>query len=177
MARGRKKLTATPAKIDAPTPEQLAKGGYKRGFVMHAESATETMTHKSNHDPVERWKHTDPPRLEPHQIAAIELCQALWERVGIRQSVTASYGERIAGSGNAEHNTNAQLDASRQLHRIMGYFDGLGKWWSVFELVCRHGEPAGTAGSRLGYGDRGGADRAHTVVCFVADKIAEQERL
>lgn len=162
-------------KIMQPTPEQLAKGGYKRGFVTHGETATITMAYTSRHDPVERWKAAN--RLEPHQLAAIELCQRLWAIAGMPIRVTGNYGERIASQGSAESLNNAQIDAREDLYRIMDYFAGLEKWWSVFEQVCRHGEPAGVAGSRLGYGGRSGADRAHTVVCFVADKIAEQERL
>lgn len=162
-------------KIDTPTPEQLAKGGYKRRFVMHTETATETAAFVSRHDPVKRWE--DLGRLEPHQLAAIDLCQHLWETACLPIKVTGTYGERIAATGSSEARTNAQLDARESLYRIMDYFAGLEKWWAVFENVCRHGEPAGIAGSRLGYGGRSGADRAHTVVCFVADKIAEQERL
>jgi hypothetical protein len=168
-------MTKRGAKIVEPTPEQLSRGGYKRGFIMHTESATETMAFRSNHDPVERWKAAD--RLELHQIAAIELCQRLWHIAGLPIKVTGNYGERIPVTGSSELMNLSQIQAREDLYRIMDYFTGLEKWWNVFEQVCRHGEPAGVAGSRLGYGDRAGADRAHTVVCFIADKIAEQERL
>jgi hypothetical protein len=67
------------------------------------------------------------------------------------------------------------LDAKADLKRIEGYFAGLDAYWNCFVNVCWHGEPAGVAGSRLGYGSRGGEIRAHTIVCFVADKIAERE--
>lgn len=146
------------------TPEQRAKGTYEgeRRIV-------------NNHDPVQRWKAAG--RLSDSQAHAIELCQRLWAIAGMPIKITGSYGERIPVTGSTELLSNAQIDARDRLYRIMDYFTGLEKWWAVFELCCRHGEPAGVAGSRLGYGDRSGADRAHTVVCFVADKIAEQERL
>lgn len=163
----------TVQELQTPTPEQLAKGAYGRKFVMHVDSATETMAYVSRHDPVERWIASE--RLEDGQIAAIRLCQRLWSLAGVSQPVTAAYGERIPGTGNVELRAVNEIEAREDLHRIEDYFPA--KYWAIFELVCRFGEPAGVAGSRLGYGDRSGADRAHTVVCFVADKIAEQERL
>ena len=158
-----------------PTPAQLANGDYVRRFVMNSDDYTQAMTYVSQHDPIERWKSAN--RLEAHQVAAIELCRRLWHVAGLPIRITANYGERIPVTGSSERLNNAQIDARDQLYRIMDYFTGLEKWWHIFEQVCRHGEPAGVAGSRLGYGSRGGADRAHTVVCFVADKIAEQEKL
>ena len=158
-----------------PTAEQIATGDYQSRYVMHVESATLAKAYVSNHDPVQRWKAAK--RLSDTQLLAIELCQRLWKIAGLPIRVTANYGERIPVTGSAEALNNAQIDAREHLYRIMDYFTGLEKWWHVFEQVCRHGEPAGVAGSRLGYGSRGGADRAHTIVCFIADKIAEQERL
>jgi len=150
--------------ISVITPEMRAKGTYQgeRRIV-------------NNHDPVARWIATN--RLEPHQIAVIERCRTLWERSGVKQHVTASYGQRIPSTGSAELRTAREIEARKDLRRIMGYFAGLMRWWDVFENVCRFGMNAGVAGSELGFGTRGGADRAHTVVCFVADKIAEQERM
>lgn len=160
-----------------PTPEQLAKGGYARRYTLDEATGQMAKTFVSRHDPVERWKAGG--RLEAHQVAAIDLCRHLWDIAGLPIRVTASYGERIPITSSSERLNNAQIDARERLYRIMDYFAGLEKWWAIFENVCRHGEPAGIAGSRLGYRGSNRSDdvRAHTVVCFVADKIAEQERL
>ena len=161
--------------LQTPTPEQLANGKYARRFVNHVESNTEAMVHVSRHDPVERWKAAD--RLEAHQVAAIELCQSLWNIAGLPIRVTASYGERIPVTGSSERLSNKQIDARNRLYRIMDYFAGLDRWWWVFELICRHGWSAEEAGKLLGFGARSAADRAHTTVCMIASKIAEQEGL
>lgn len=163
--------------LQTPTPEQLANGKYARRFVNHVESNTEAMVHVSRHHPVERWKAAD--RLEAHQVAAIELCQSLWNIAGLPIRVTASYGERIPVTGSSERLSNEQIDARNRLYRIRDYFAGLDKWWDVFENVCRFGESAGVAGTSLSQGgsNRAAEERAHTVVCFVADIIAQNERL
>lgn len=175
MAKRGKRMTIALHREEtiAPTPEQLAQGGYARRFVMHAESATETMAYVSRHDPVQRWEGAG--KLELHQVAAIELCERLWRLAGIQQPVTANYGERIPGYGNAEVRNAHEIEARKDLHRIQGYFPA--KYWNVWENVCRHGEPAGVAGSRLGSSGRPAQERAYTIVCFVADIIAMKERL
>ena len=72
-----------------------------------------------------------------------------------------------------ERRTLNLIEAREDLYRIMNYTPR--PYWDVFENVCRHDEPAGIAGSRLGFGSRSAQDRAHTIVCFVADVIAMRE--
>jgi hypothetical protein len=159
---------------DGPTPEQLAKGGYKRGYVTHVESNTLSMAHVSRHDPVERWKAAE--RLSQAQLAAIELCQRLWTLAGLSQPLTASYGERMAkATGNVELRALNEIEAREDLHRIQDYIPPA--YWQLFENVCRFGESAEAAGERLNFGKRSAADRAHQTVCFVADVISMKERL
>lgn len=158
--------------IVTPTPEQIAQGGYKRGMVMHVETATGSLAFMSAHDPVERWKRDG--RLSTTQTLAIALVRRLWELAGVKQRVTASYGERIPHSSNEWAAVN-EIEARKDLHRIQDYIPS--HYWDIFEQVVRHGEPAGVAGSRLGFGSRSGSERAHIVVCFVADVIAMKERL
>lgn len=162
-------------KLDTPTPEQMAKGGYQRRYVTHVEDNTKAMAHISLHSPVERWLKGG--RLSDSQYAAIELVRRLWRLAGLYQKLTATYGERIPG--NTEAATHAEIDARRKLHALQDCIPGgAGSgYWMVFEQVCRYDEPAGVAGSRLGYGTRSGAERAHTIVCMVADIIAEEEGL
>lgn len=156
-----------------PTPEQFAQGGYKRAMVAHVESATYAMAHISAHDPVERWNRDG--RLSDTQNAAIALLRRLWAILEVPQKLTASYGERIMSSGAVELRAMQEIEAREDLHRIQDYVPG--RYWSVFENVCRHGMASGQAGEALGYGSRSAKDRAHTVVCFVCDVIAMKERL
>ena len=174
---GRKRREPIPTeRLEEPTPEQLAHGGYIRDFVTHVETATKATAYRAAHDPVERWELAN--RLSDSQMIAIGLVRRLWRLAGLSQKVTASYGERIPGEGNMEVRAANEIDARHDLHRIQDYFPGpLQTYYSVFENVVRHGEPAGVAGSRLGFGERTGSERAHTIVCFVADVIAMKERL
>lgn len=164
-----------PKTVD-PTAEQLASGQYKRTFVMHTESATATAAYVSRHDPVQRWKSAG--KLSDSQIVAIDFVRRLWEIAGLEQTITSPYGEKIPGRGDSEGRTALEIDARRDLHRVVGYFPPpLDRYWNVFEQVCRHGEPAGVAGSRLGFGSRSAQDRAHMIVCHVADTLTAREKL
>lgn len=160
-----------PKTVD-PTAEQLASGQYRRALVMHAESATGAAAYVSRHDPVQRW--LEAKRLTDTQEVAIILLRRLWSLAGLEQKVTATYGEKTP-PGNVERRAINEIEARQDLHRIQDYVPK--QYWSVFEAVCRWGEPAGVAGSRLGFGDRSAQDRAHQIVCFVADIIAMRERL
>lgn len=168
----RKRPAMVPAHADGPTPEQIAKGVYERGLVMHAETATGAAAHVATTGPVERWFADR--RLTDTQMAAIGLVRGLWEIAGIRQKVTGTYGERLPACSN-EWLAVREIDARHELHRIQDWFPP--PYWEVFENCARFDEPAGVAGSRLGFGTRSARDRAHTVVCFVADFIAMKEGL
>lgn len=159
---------------ETPTPEQLAQGGYERKFVTHVETGTVTTAHISAHSPVARWKKAE--RLSDSQIAAIDLCEALWAKCGLRQKLTASYGERMPLGCDNEWIAVHEIDARRRLARIEGYCV---PWqWEVFENVCRFGENAGTTGSSLGFKGSEGAQAATLMlVRCVADHIAREERL
>lgn len=150
------------SELDVITPEQRAKGTY-----------IGLRTIVNNHDPVERWKAAG--KLSQPQQVVIEMVQRLWNLAGLQQRVTASYGERMPASASYELSALNEIEAREDLHRIQDYVPA--KYWAVFELVCRWGEAAGVAGASLGFGDRSAQDRAHTVVCFVADIIATRERV
>lgn len=159
----------------APPPEQLAHGSFQRDYVMD-DSGLKAMAYRNTgHDPVARWLAAD--KIDQRQKAAIDTVRRLWDIVGIRQQITASYGERTAGSGCIELRANMVLDAMKDLERIEGYFFGLKQWWIVFEQVCRFGEPAGSTGIALGYAPKTAQTRALTTVQFIADIIADRERI
>lgn len=145
------------------TPEQRAKGTYEGERRIVNRGGT----------PIMRWMTAG--KISETQGLAIQTCYRLWALVGTEQRTTASYGERIAGDTSTNPERAAMLiEAREDLYRIQGYVPA--PYWDVFQNVCRFDEPAGVAGSRLG-SNRGAEDRAHTIVCFVADIIAMKERL
>lgn len=165
----------TKPKLIEPTPEQLASGDYQRKFVTHAETQTKAMAHVSRHDPVMRWIAAG--KLSESQQSAIGYVRRLWEIAGLKQRLTANYGQ-TRGAGSAERRAAVEIDARNDLHRCQGYFPGPMKaYFNVFENVCRHGMPAGVAGLEITSSKRTADARAHQIVCFVADIIATYERL
>lgn len=156
-----------------PTDAQLAKGEHHERYVMHVESGIKAKTHVTTHDPVQRWKRDG--RLSDSQETAILHVQALWGKIGALPRVTATYGEATGGSGSAEYRALTEIEAREDLHRIQDYVPAV--YFNVFENVCRFGMAAGVAGNDLGFGPRSASDRAHTIVCFVADIVAMKERL
>ena len=151
------------SQLDIITPEQRAKGTY---------CGDKRITNRGG-TPIMRWIAAG--KISETQGLAISLCMKLWAITGLEQRTTASYGERIGGGGGSDSRSELEIDARDDLHRIKDYIPD--KYWEVFENVCRFDEPAGVAGSRLGYGSRSAEHRAHTTVCFVADIIADREWL
>lgn len=152
-------------------------GDYQDRFVMHAETATraKALVNRGG-DPVSRWEAAG--KMEPHQMLAITKLRGLWELAGIRQRVTANYGEPMHGGSDTEHAAHRQIQARHDLHRIRDYFPApIDSYFAIFENVVRHDWPAGVAGAREGQSEKTAQARALTVVQFVADIIAMKERL
>lgn len=161
--------------LDGPTPEQFAKGNVARVDMIHADTAQRVTVHiNRGGTPLARWLN-EPGKLTDNQQRAIAHCLHLWRMCGLEQRTTANYGERIPSSADSEARASNEIDARESLHRIKGYIPHA--YFQIFENVIRFDEPAGIAGSRLGLGSRSACDRAHTVVCFVADIVFERERL
>lgn len=159
------------------TPEAEQHGDYRAGFITHVETNTKAHT-KLNRggSPVDRWIASG--SLTDAQIAVIQWCYARWEMAGLKQRVTANYGERIPGDGSNEHRANLEIDARDDLHRVQDYFPGaLRTYYRCFENVCRFDIPAGVAGMALSKSSRSADARAHQVVCYVADTIGARERI
>lgn len=150
------------AKLSVITPEMRAKGTYEgeRRIV-------------NNHDPVQRWIASG--KLTEGQQHAIGYVRRLWDIAGMEARLTANYGHVAKGAGCAERRALIEIEAREDLHRVQDYVPM--QYWSVFELVCRFGEPAGVAGSSMGAGGKTAQARAHTIVCFVADIVAMKEGL
>lgn len=152
-------------------------GDYSQRFVMHVETGTRARAHVNRGGtPICRWHAAK--KLTDDQLAFIHKCQRLWWVAGGNPRVTATYGERLGGAGDAAALASAAADAREDINRISGYFPGpLKAYWDVFENVCRHSLPAGVAGAGMGYEGKAAANRAHLIVCFVADYVNTREPL
>lgn len=120
--------------------------------------------------PVARWKASG--ALEHCEIAAIDHCIALWERIGKSSGLVMNLAKipgMPGGDGMREH------EALNDITRIKGYFPAM--FWNIFENVCRFDEPAGVAGSRLATNKDEHVVAARIAVKFVASVIAHNERL
>lgn len=177
MGAKTKRRKAPVEQMDGPTPEQLANGNYGTESKPDPSGGNRVAQVKVNHGgtPLTRWKAAR--SLTDTQQTAIDTCIRLWGIVGLEQRTTANYGERIPGGGNEECRAAVYLDAKADLAKIEGYFEKLEPYWNVFVNCIRFDEPAGVAGSRLGFSNRSAETRALQIVCFVADIIASKEGL
>lgn len=155
--------------------EAARHGTYVDEFIHHDESGSKTQTKRNlKASPLAMWKAQK--MLTPTQESAIDFCISLWEFMPPMPATTAQYGERIPSASTGEESeyaVNAFLDAIEDLRRVEGYIPRT--YWQVFENCIRFDEPAGVAGSNLGYIGRSGKAKAHVIVCFVADIIAMKE--
>ncbi len=170
----KKKTHTAIEELVPPTDQQLARGSYAGDYVIDDNGRKAWAYRSTEHDPVARWERSG--RIDPRQKAVIDHMRRLWDLVGLKQRITANYGERVGGSGSAEIASLAMIEAKEDLDRIEGYFVGLRPYWNVFSNVCRFGMSAGVAGEEFGYGSRSAQDRAHQIVLFIADYIATKER-
>jgi hypothetical protein len=120
--------------------------------------------------PVARWSTAK--LLTEEQQSAIQFCIKLWDRAGRYSGLT---WDPMKIAGMPPSSGMAQQDALDRLSKIKGYVPG--RYYDVFENVCRFDEPAGSAGSRLTTNSRQAQEAARQCVCFVADIIFMQERL
>jgi len=120
---------------------------------------------------VARW--TRDGLLSETQQAAILHCQTLWNRIDRGPRLIANLDRTVFGCNGDGH--PREVEARSDLHRIKAGFPL--PFWDVFENVCRHDEPAGTAGSRLANDNRSASSAARIVVCLIADTVYMRERL
>jgi hypothetical protein len=159
------------------TPQAEKHGSYVDEFIHHDETGTKTQAKRNlKASPLAMWRAQG--MLTATQEEAIKLCLRLWEFLPPMPATTAQYGERIPGNDaghESEAAVNAWLDAINDLRRVENYIPRA--YWTVFENCLRFDEPAGVAGSSLGYTGRSGKAKAHVIVCFVCDIIAMKENL
>lgn len=120
---------------------------------------------------IDRWQRDG--LLSDTQLVAIAHCRRLWRFIDCGPRLVANLDRTVfgcPGNGNPR-----EIEARDDLHRMKNGFPLA--YWDVFENVCRHDEPAGTAGSRLAGDNRTAASAARLVVGMVADMIYMRERL
>ena len=154
-----------------PTVEQLRNGDFKRDFVTHAETSTKAMTfRRRDGDILEKWLGEGAPLFPIEAQRFIGDCITLWGKVGAPR-ITAHYGERI--STGAYGDSITQLDALDQLHRFKSLLGPYQRhYWTVFENVVRHNEPAGVAGSHFANNPAQRIQSAKLIVSTVATDLA-----
>lgn len=154
--------------IVTPTPEQIAQGGYKRGMVMHVETATGSLAFINRSNIVDRWFAEGWPGFEEPARMAINWCHERWEARGEIGNLSASYGAEGGGSGNNQYARDIEL--KDELDRVKAMFHP--EHWRVFENVVRWGIPAGSAGMRLAKNTPQAIASSRATVGLVANYIA-----
>lgn len=151
----------------APTPEQMAKGNIKAGFVVHVDSWTTTKAHRV-YSVIDDWFDQGWPGFEEPARAAINWCHARWEARGVIGKQCANYSPVRGGSGNAGRDSEIrdELDTMKALFPI--------KHWDVYENCVRWGQPAGRAGSDFANNNPQAIASARAIVGMIANMIAHR---
>lgn len=154
-----------------PTEAQLANGDFERDFVTHVDTNTKAMAFRNRRTSiVERWVKEGGPGFEPPAQRVIADCVRLWLCIGSPRLV-ANYGERIPSSTHGEG--WSQQEALDTLHHYKSLLNPyMRHYWTVFENVIRHNEPAGVAGSQFATNDAQRIQSAKVITGMVATHIA-----
>lgn len=152
---------------EAPPDAQLANGKFARDFITHAEKNTKAMAYRRESTILEQWCKNGGIGFEEGAKRAIADCQLFWARMG-EPRLIAHYGERLAASTHGDGYT--QQEAADEIHFRRKMFPPA--YWSVFEAVVRHNEPAGVAGSRLATNRPQQIMAAKAIVGMVASMMA-----
>lgn len=127
---------------------------------------------------VERWQSSG--SLSEAQIEAISLFTWAWQLSIGEQRVTANWSLAPVVRGvPLEDWMNTQADAEeilRQMHREVFARAG-GPYYSVWLNVVIFDEPAGVAGSRLGFTSKQAQAAAKTIVSLLSNQLASVFRL
>lgn len=157
--------------IVEPTPEQMAKGNVKPGYVVHVDSWTTTKAHRVS-NVLDQWFEQRAPGFHDGARAAIEWCQVRWEAWGTIGRQCANYSPTV-GSGGGSVARDVELRDELDTIRAMFPED----YWTVFEGVCRWGLPSGKAGSGMARNNPQAQAKAQAIVGLIACVIATELRL
>lgn len=161
----RRTSRGNPEQLDGPTPEQLAKGNVERETIIHIESYQRASIHRVS-GIVERWFAEGHVGFEEPARAAIDWCMERWEARGVIGRQVANY-EPVTAYGS---NVVRDIELVDELDRVARGFPKA--YWDVFENVCRWGEPAGVAGSKLARNTPQAQAAARAIVGMTANMVA-----
>lgn len=169
MARLRKrKAPRVIEQLETPNVAQLANDDFDRDFITHTETNTKAMAYRRRDSCiVERWVKEGGIGFGHGANQVIANCQVFWTRLG-EPRLIALYGQRMPASTHSEG--YSQQEALDELHFYSRMVPK--PYWSVFESVIRHNEPAGVAGSRFAKNDPQRIQSAKVITGFVASVIA-----
>lgn len=169
-ARKRDKFTPI-EELVTPTPEQMAKGNVRSGYVVHVDSWTTAKAHKVS-NALDQWFDQGHVGYEAPARAAIEWCQARWEARGIIGRQCANYSPT---SGTGGGSVVRDIEMRDELDEMKALFPA--SYWDVFENVCRWGQSAGVAGSEFAQNSPQALASARAIVGLIANMIAQELRL
>jgi len=180
MGRGNKVLAEIAKQIEAK--KRQAKPKVEKGAPVipidsftakHGDYAREGVKIRNRYvTTVERWR-TD-KHLDERQMRAVELCDSLWQRAYGEAKVVANL-MGLPGGGSGEGFGWVQEDARRELYWFQARIPG--KYWSVWENVCRFDHSGGQAGKAFDGDDKRKARSSLLIVQFVADLICSWKHL
>lgn len=144
------------SRLDVITPQMRERGDYTgRGSrIVHVST-------------LDRWFRDGDTGFGEGSRLAVEWCQKRWEARGYIGKLCANYSPTV-GTGSCDADRDVEL--RDELDEVKGWFPHA--YWTVFENVCRHGLPAGTAGSDLADNPAQAIAAAKATVGLVASFIA-----
>lgn len=167
--RKRRETVAVTEILDGPTQAQLANGDYVREFVMHAESATQSMANRNRVSSiVDKWFEERWPGFEYGAQLAINWCHKCWEARGHIGNLTANYEPTISSGTVTQFARDVEL--KDELDEVRSWFHPT--HWSVFEDCVRWGKAAGIAGAALESNNAQAIAATRATVGLVANFIA-----
>ena len=174
MGRDRKRRRPKTGEEPIVSPFAAQHGQYRQQFIPQNEDENrrnnQRMVAVVRNDAVtvvDKWLKDGGPGFEEPQGRAIGHVRGLWAIIGGGPSLIANYVGVGGGAGDREGYMAA-------LHALSKYEAEFPPWiWEAFEMVVRHDEPAGVAGSRLANNSPQRQSMAKACVGFVASKIAE----
>jgi hypothetical protein len=171
MGKATKRRIPSPVEaLDGPTPEQSLNGEYERETIIHGESGRRETVHRNKSDILEKWIRDGGVGFEKGAVQVIRDCQFYWSRCN-GPRLCAQYGERMPrGQSDGTGETEALSELAHMAKGVPPEF------WSIYENVCRFGEPAGYAGSAWAKNTAQQIQSAKVTVGMVASFIAARLR-
>lgn len=153
------KLAKQQSILDVITPEQAAKGEYA--------PVTGVGRRYFHSTTLDKWFREGGVGFDHGAQLAVEWCQRRWEARGYIGKLSANYSPTV---GAGESDVTRDVELRDELAVVQSWFPDA--YWNVFENVCRHGLPAGVAGSDMAKNPAQAIASAKAIVGMVASFIA-----